>query len=344
MGLALLFAVAAGVLLLLGAVAMAIGLSRPPRFTYATALARRLPTSPQDLQLPAREVVVRLSDATTTPAWVIEPPTPDPADPRRGRRPPHAPASRPLSLVITHGWGDGRHGLLPLAVRLLPHFQQVVLYDLRAHGDSTARLSRLGRVEPDDLAQVLRQTLPADDHDAAPRSPDVVLMGLSMGAGISIDTAVRGPSDVRRRIAAVIAEGTSLNGTQPLIGFLQHNRIPARPLAWLTSFLLALANLPRPTVPRTDRLAARLDRPLLLLHGGRDPICPVASARRIAAASPHARLVEFDDAAHLDLVARQPERYLEAVCGLLGRLSHGPADRPAPDAGGLAASVGVPAV
>ena len=51
------------------------------------------------------------------------------------------------------------------------------------------------------------------------------------------------------------------------------------------------------TFDLTDRLHS-VERPVLLLAGADDPVCPVAGAEVIAAGIPHARFERFDNCGH----------------------------------------------
>ena len=66
---------------------------------------------------------------------------------------------------------------------------------------------------------------------------------------------------------------------------------------------------------RTFDLTARLgavERPVLLLAGEDDPVCPIAGAEIIAAGIPHARFERFDDCGH-GVWRDQPERAFSLV-------------------------------
>jgi pimeloyl-ACP methyl ester carboxylesterase len=51
---------------------------------------------------------------------------------------------------------------------------------------------------------------------------------------------------------------------------------------------------------------ARLQMPLLIIHGGRDAMVPVSRARAFAAALPHARLTIFPKAFHVPMDTDPP--------------------------------------
>jgi pimeloyl-ACP methyl ester carboxylesterase len=70
-----------------------------------------------------------------------------------------------------------------------------------------------------------------------------------------------------------------------------------------------LAALHYPWVPgvlvryalRTDEAVAQLHQPLLLMHGDRDALIPLAHSRQLAARAPQARLIVIPGAAHADV-------------------------------------------
>ncbi len=69
-------------------------------------------------------------------------------------------------------------------------------------------------------------------------------------------------------------------------------------------------------------LAARLDCPLLVIHGALDVVSPIEDGRDIASAAPQGRIFELPDAGHLGLwtderfagaCARELERFFERI-------------------------------
>ena len=297
-GLAILFGVAAALLL---ALATAIELHRmhhPPRRTLATMLARGLPGDPGELGLTFTERTFDLPGGWRTTGWIIQ-----------GRQP-----QGPM-LLISHGWGESRFDLLRRIAGLPELASSLVIYDLRGHGDCTAPRSTLGRVEPDDLLAILDQLPPPPV--SAPNRP-VVLLGYSMGSGISIVAAAR---DKTGRIAGVIGEGVNRWLTEPTIAGRHFREIPRYPLAWLIAGHLRFWVI---TPARYDRAAhaARLHCPLLLLHRSGDPLCPLTSARQIAAAAPHGTLIELPGERHQPLAATDPQRYSALIGEFLAQCAN----------------------
>jgi proline iminopeptidase len=70
-----------------------------------------------------------------------------------------------------------------------------------------------------------------------------------------------------------------------------------------------------------DRLAA-VTHPVLVLAGRYDRTCPVGASEEMAARLPNARLVVFEDSAHMMSVEEQ-ERYLSAVGQFLDGIARG---------------------
>jgi pimeloyl-[acyl-carrier protein] methyl ester esterase len=62
---------------------------------------------------------------------------------------------------------------------------------------------------------------------------------------------------------------------------------------------------------------AAIDRPALVLHGGRDALAPAGAGRWLAGALPFARFVEIAEAAHLPFVSH-PRRVADALVALHG--------------------------
>jgi pimeloyl-[acyl-carrier protein] methyl ester esterase len=62
---------------------------------------------------------------------------------------------------------------------------------------------------------------------------------------------------------------------------------------------------------------AAIDRPALVVHGGRDALAPAGAGRWLAGALPYARFVEIAEAAHLPF-ASHPRSVADALVALHG--------------------------
>ena len=284
-GLIILFLVAAGLLVIGISTATIYLMTHPRRLTYAVAIGRGWATSPAELGLEHEEEIFSFADGERTPVWKI-----------KGKK-----EDGPI-VIITHGWGDGRYGVLPWVEQFADFAASVVTYDLRGQGESSAAASRLGTTEVDDLLELVAHVSEANRL--------IVLVGLSMGAGISIAAAARNPGD----IAGIVGESAYRRGMQPVAGYFHINRWPLWPFYHLVGLWLVLRYSSDRAFDRA-RHAAQLRCPLMLLHGAMDPISPMIAAQQIveAVAESRGRLVEFENGAHLDLMKIDPERYREGI-------------------------------
>lgn len=226
-------------------------LTRPPRRTYAWAVAKGLPGDPGELAKPRRFERFEFSrDGTTLVGWSID------GDAPRG----------PV-VVLTHGWADSKVGGLGRVEAVLPLASRVVAWDLRGHGESGGT-STLGLQEKDDLLALIG-TL----EEGTP----IVLFGWSLGAGVSIAAAAES-----ERVAGVIAESPYRLAETPA-----SNVLNARSMPWRVNLPLALRLVGSTAGWRGfDRaeVAERLRVPLLVLHGEADLVSPMEDGRAIAAA------------------------------------------------------------
>lgn len=265
-GLALLFVAS----LVVGVVVLTLWtrrmLTHPPRRTYAGALARGRPGDPSEIAPPLGPLTFQSwrfeSRGATLPVWDVA-----------GNR-----SDGPV-VVLAHGWGDSRIGALSRAAVLAPHCSRLILWDMPGHGEAPG-VCALGLGEVDDLVALL-EVLRRDRELAAP----VVLMGWSLGAGVSIAAAAARPG----LVGAVIAENPYRLASTPARNVLAGAHLPYRlnlPLAMALHALRLGWRARDLDGPRFDRagLARGLGCPLLVLAGERDVVSPAADGRAIALA------------------------------------------------------------
>lgn len=271
-------------------------LTRPPRRTYAWAVARGRPGDPGELRNPRpfREWTFR-SRGRDLPVWDID-----------GERP-----SGPL-VIVTHGWGDSRVTMLSRVEVLAAHASRVLVWDLPGHGEALGRCT-LGAEEPEDLKALLARA--AELASGVP----IVLYGFSLGAGISIEVAASSGG-----VGAVISEAPYRFAATPAGNVLRLMGMPYRwnlPAAlWLIG--LGKAGKLRPEVFDRASHAARLGVPLLVVHGDSDETCPVADGQAIAR-SGGGEIRVIETGRHLTLWTddRTRDATVSAVGAFLGSLA-----------------------
>jgi pimeloyl-[acyl-carrier protein] methyl ester esterase len=240
-------------------------------------------------------------------------------------------AGRGAPVLLLHGWAMSSAILAALGARLGAG-RRVIRYDLRGHGASP----RGAGAALDDHAADLAGLLEALALDGA------LLVAWSLGAQVLL----RAFPSIRRRVAgaALVAATPRFTATdgwshglparQVEVLAQRFRRDPARTRGRFLADLFAPAerdalgparlaaldaSMPLPdgdaAAAGLDQLAtadlrselAAIDRPVLFLHGGADPICPAGASRAAAAAVPGARVAILDGAGHAPFVTREDE-------------------------------------
>jgi pimeloyl-ACP methyl ester carboxylesterase len=145
------------------------------------------------------------------------------------------------------------------------------MIDYRSYGKSTGSI--------DDEAQLYADVRAAWDtfapqYDGVPK----IILGRSLGTAL----AARLASDVEPELTVLVSPYRSIVAMADL-------QFP-----WIPSFLL---RYPR----RTEDDIAGIDGPLLVIHGERDSLIPIAHAEAIVAKKADAELVRIPDAGHNDV-------------------------------------------
>ncbi|WP_216322194.1 alpha/beta hydrolase [Deinococcus aestuarii] len=243
----------------------------------------------------------------------------------RGWFVPPAPGADGASVVCVHGTGGHRGHLLLHAAALHREGYGVLLFDLRAHGESGGRVSGLGLHE-------LHDVLAALDHVRARPDVDpgrVALLGHSMGGAAVLRAAARTPH-ARAVVSIASAAGLAENVVSGVRAF---TRLPVPALAPLIVWVAERRTRGRMRDMRPVKDVARLrDQPLLLIHGDADRVVGVENGRRLRDAHGSARLLEIPGAGHLGVIGpRHLTRYRAELLGFLREhLRPGTAPPPTP--------------
>ncbi|MBL8991188.1 MAG: alpha/beta fold hydrolase [Phycisphaerae bacterium] len=263
-------------------------LSKPPRHTFAWALARGWPKSPDEIPAvwggprPFESWSFR-TRGSDLPVWDV------PGDDPRG----------PI-VILSHGWGESRLECLARLGPIAEASARVLLWDMPAHGEAPhSGRCALGAREPDDLRALI-------EHLTGPRrqpdQPPLVLVGFSLGAGVSLAAAAADP-----RIAAVIAEAPYRLPQTPARNVLHAKALPHRlvlePALCIAGWInRAGARWLAPDGP-FDRaaLAAQSYGPVTVIHGTDDAVCPLADGQAIARSATNGRLIAIASGEHVNL-------------------------------------------
>ncbi len=227
----------------------------------------------------------------------------------------HAGTGAPL--VLLHGLAASSRWWRYNVPALSEHFR-VHAPDLVGFGRSRART--LAPAIPE-MARLLWQWLDARQVGKTH------LIGHSMGGQIAIHMATRQPARVQRLVlvsAAGIPREFSLVAAARLLAEIISPRrwgnpaflptvatdvLRAGPRSLLRAGLHILRDDVRPLLPQ-------IKAPTLLVWGRQDPLTPLVHGQEMANAIPDAKLVVFEDAAHMPMVDR-PEQFNREVLNFL---------------------------
>ncbi|MFO1228442.1 alpha/beta hydrolase [Roseateles sp.] len=147
----------------------------------------------------------------------------------------------------------------------------LVMMDYRGFGKSSGRIESEAQLHAD--VEAVWQAV-------APRyaGKRVIAYGRSLGTGLAAAWAARHQPDLTILVSP----------------YASMRQLAALHYPWVPS---AVVRYPL----RSDEAVAQLHRPLLLVHGDRDALIPLAHSQQLAGAAEQARLVVIEGAAHADV-------------------------------------------
>ncbi|WP_443360856.1 alpha/beta hydrolase family protein [Brachybacterium alimentarium] len=292
---------------------LAVDTAEPLRVDKAAVNGFYWAGSPATAHGLATEEIEIESPVGQMPAWVVRP------DVDAGS----VPGQESTWAILIHGHGGTRGE----ALRVIPLLHRLGLTSLAItyRNDTGApasadRMYHLGADEWEDTEAAIEFAL---DHGAR----RIVLMGWSMGGGITLRTSVR--SAHRERIAGLVLDSPAVDWQDILIYHATALKAP-KPMRSLAMWMMTspvgrrLVRLHEPLALHEmtpDYYAEHLIHPTQLFHALDDATVPPGPSRLLAAMRPD--LVEFEPfegASHTREWNRDPVRYERLLAGYLGRL------------------------
>lgn len=278
--------------IILGAVAVALAaqvgvrqLTLPRRSPLEPWMAQ-ITANPGGMGLALKPFSVATTDGLSLQAYLVDP-TPKAGSTARGKTIVKAlkaaglskPAGSPPrgTLILLHGLNGRKENMLPFAERFAAAGFRCVVYDSRAHGDSSGERVTYGARETDDLRRVLAGARKL----AGPQGLGPVgLLGYSLGGAVSLQAQPDLPEVRALCSVSAFAELSPVVTTQA--SHLWNGvGTPLLPVVRMETRLQADFD---PWAIRPLDAAASITCPVLLVHGSKDAIVPVDQARQLASA------------------------------------------------------------
>jgi pimeloyl-ACP methyl ester carboxylesterase len=263
--------------------AIAVAATNPP----PTALGEE---TPADRGLDYEEVEFRAPDGVTLSGWYLPP-------------------SNGAAVVLVHGAGSTRSGVLDHAEALAGGGYGVLLFDVRGHGLSGGRAMEFGWYGDRDVGAAVSFL------GRRPEVEAIGAVGLSMGG-----EEVIGAAATDSRIRAVVAEGATNRTVADKAWQSEVYGVRGSIQEVLDHLTFGLADLltdARPPMSLRDAAALIAPRPMLLIAAG-EVADEGHTARRLAEASPAAVEVwEVPGAGHVGALTTDPDGWERTVLGFL---------------------------
>jgi fermentation-respiration switch protein FrsA (DUF1100 family) len=239
--------------LALPVLAMLIYLVQRQLDILVTPVRQPLDQTPADFDLPYEDISLTSADGLELAAWYI-------------------PGTKPEAIILIHGINTNRAVMLPTAALLAEAGYNLLLIDLRGHGESEGDLISYGYWEALDVQAGSRFLA------ARPDIEDIGVIGTSLGGAAVVRAAATEPS-----LAAVVVEISFSSLPDAVEDAIDELTIfPHWPLAPL---VVALAErrvgLKISQVDSARDLATMAPRPVLIIHTTDDHLFPLRHAQKM---------------------------------------------------------------
>lgn len=220
------------------------------------------------------------------------------------------------TIVLVHGIASCKEHMYGVAQWLLPEYD-VIVFDQRAHGESTGLNCTYGAYEKYDVQRIIDTVIEKNII----QSSRIAIMGFSLGAAVAMQAMA-----IDSRIQCGIFEGGFANFRETCHDYAERKffvRIP-----WLFDYVLSktekIARFAADTVV-PEHEVKKIKNPVLFIHGGQDIHIPLKYAERNyrACGSEDKQLKIFKEAAHHDMADKGGEIYQDFVLKFFNEKFHG---------------------
>ncbi len=241
--------------------------------------------SPNDFGAEYESVTMRMTDGIQLSGWYI-------------------PTQNGATIILLHGYGGDRTGMLIQAEMLVSHGYGVLLYDQRASGESEGDLRSWGWQDVADVGAVLNFLETHPDVETGP----VGVLGCSTGAEIAIGAGAQ-----YEAIGAVVADGAfyaAASDTLPTYDFSDWITWPIYPIFLQSMEWKSGSSAP---MPLKEAVALISPRSLLLIAAEKDGYEQFRAEQYYASAAEPKELWVVAGAGHCGGPIAQPEEYEKRI-------------------------------
>lgn len=227
--------------------------------------------------------------------------------------------SSPRWVVFVHGFTDSWRAGLTYSRRYAEAGFNLLLVDLRAHGESGGYWVGCGWLDRRDLVAWSRWVVARAGEGAR-----VLLAGISMGAASCLMAC--GEQDLPPQVRACVSDSAYTDFWRAAENVVETGSLGTPPAAAHPLVDVARRRLMHAPggydlmLARPVEALARTRVPVLLVHGDADRVVPPYMASELALAGSGHELVTFPDAGHCCAVFADPGRYWDSVLGFVDRL------------------------
>ena len=214
-------------------------------------------------------------------------------------------------VIFFHGLSANKSFLSNEAAMFRKWGYNVMLVDMRAHGNSEGNTSTYGIKETDEVQK-------AFEWAGSKGNEKIILYGMSMGSAV----ALKAVADKKIQPAAIIADMPFNNLRQLLGAKAEDLGFPSEPFATLVTFWIGIERGYNGFEHRVPDYATKVHCPVLVQWGARDRFVDREEITEIYdhISSTHKKLVIYPDADHQSLLVVDPLAWEKEVKNFLSTL------------------------
>ena len=212
------------------------------------------------------------------------------------------------TVILFHGLNSNKGNVLAEAFEFISFNYNIMLVDLRAHGNSEGTISTLGNKEAEEVKL-------AYDHILRSGEKNIVLWGMSLGAVIITKAIWQYDIQPQKIILEMPFDGLQdhIKARARISGF------PGEPFGFFVTFWTGIEQGYWGYSHKSSRYAKKISCPVLLQWGNNDEYVLRNETERIFASinSSKKKLEVYEGAGHQPLLANNPIKWQQTVNGFL---------------------------